>query len=304
MKTIRDFINLVEADEIDPNRVVRDTAPTDDYVIREGLKYKRLTPEQIAKVREILKKADVILKKYIDPETKQPFESVDFESMTESEQRQYLMQNLHLLSEADQMVVLRAVTNEDKVKVAGDIAKYGIEKMGIPAVKWLADKSAGGLGRVYNSGEKALAAIWDTVANRIGVPVATFAGKGAVTILLVLETGGYVLRNWQNPFHLTPAVVAGLTNEDREYMKALLAEYNEVLKLPEGYKDWDWPKDLGDEMIAVNARWDRFDEALEANKKAEDAANAAGQTPPPAKKEPGYIDKAKDALDKIQGIFK
>jgi hypothetical protein len=64
MKTIRDFINLVEADEIDPNRVVKDTAPTDGDVIREGNKYKRLTPEQIAKVREILKSGCDIKKVY------------------------------------------------------------------------------------------------------------------------------------------------------------------------------------------------------------------------------------------------
>jgi len=286
MKTIRDFMNLVEQD-IDPSTVVLDPAPAPapaagEVITKDGKKYATLSPEQIAKIREILKKADVVLKKYTDPETKKPFESVDVDSMTESEQHQYIMQNLHLLSEADQMVILRSITTENKVKMAGDIIKYGIDKTG-NAIKYGIEKIATPL----------VGGIWSGFAG----PVLKWVTLGAL--------GLGVIKNWKYIFNITPEAVNGLTKQDWEYMAALQNEYLAVCKLPPGIDDWAWPSDLGAEMLALNKRWDRFNEVLAGNKAAADSSQT---TSPPGKTEPGMLDQVgdyiKDTGDYIKGLTK
>ena len=70
------------------------------------------TADQLARLRAWMDRMDKILKKY-------NFESLDFDSLSESEQQQLIMQNLHLLSESDQMAVLRDLMSEGWKKTAG-----------------------------------------------------------------------------------------------------------------------------------------------------------------------------------------
>jgi hypothetical protein len=271
MKTIRDFMNLVEADEIDPSQVVVDPAPAPAPVgevkkTADGKKIVELSPATVSRLRAIFKRADEILKKYTDPKTEKPFEGVDVESMTESEQRQYLMQNLNLLSEADQMVVLRDIMSEDWRK---DALKYGIEKIGIPAVKG-----------VWNTGEKVVGGLWNTLANRIAAPLVKWGALGY----------GLYSVPWRDMFHLTPAVIKNLQIEDAREMATLQQEYANLLpKLPED-SVYGWPEDLAKEADALSLRWDRFNEV------ATDTVKAPANKPT----EPGYADKA---LDTVKGMF-
>jgi hypothetical protein len=70
------------------------------------------TPDQLNRLRAWMDRMDKVLKKF-------NFESVDFDSLSESEQQQLIMKNLHLLSESDQMAVLRDLMSEGWKKTAG-----------------------------------------------------------------------------------------------------------------------------------------------------------------------------------------
>jgi len=234
-----------------------------------GIKMVPLTAEEIKKFRDILKRMDAILVNYRD-KNKKPFESVDFESMTENEQRQYIMQNLHLLSEADQMVVLRSLMSEDRVKVAGDIAKYGIEKIGIPAVKWLA-----------GTGEKMIGGIF----NRLVVPALQLGTIGGLSV--------YTWNHWSEIFPPNPAIDRMLSPEDKKEFDRLgeEAETQVLVALPQGYK-YAYPEDLSNEIAAMQVRYKKLSDA------AEELARSSRSTTKP---EPGIIDRAGDY---IKGLTK
>ena len=304
MKTIRDFINLVEADEIDPSQVVKDKADggEQEYIVIDGVKKKVLPipPDKVARIREVFKRVDAILKKYPDPDNPgQTFESVDFESMTEGEQRQYIMQNLHLLSEADQMVVLRAITNES---TAGEIigglakgAKYGIEKGLIPAVKWVADKGEKAVGWAAKMGEKAVGGIWNSVVDRLGVPLALWASKAGLIIYVGGQLGLWVIENWRDIFQMNPKVMENLDPEDWKEMTRLYDEfYNQLVPEPPADSVWGWPPDLGKEADSIATRWSRFNVVGSRVKKDK---NPAG----PTEKEKSLGDLA---IDKLKGLLK
>jgi hypothetical protein len=279
MKTIRDFMNLIEADEIDPSKVTVDPEPApapapagEVKKTADGKKIIEFSPATVTRLRAIFKRADEVLKKYTDPKTEKPFESVDVESMTESEQRQYIMQNLHLLSEADQMVVLRDIMSEGLAK---DALKYGIEKIGIPAGKWALKTGEKAVGQLYNTGKDVVGAVWRDVA----APLARWGGLGY----------GLYSVPWRDMFHLTPAVIKNLQIEDAREMATLQREYENLLpKLPED-SVYGWPEDLAKEADALNKRWDRFNEV------------ATSTLTTPAKTDPGIVDKA---WDTVKGLVK
>lgn len=143
------------------------------------------TPEQLARLRDWMARMDKILKKY-------NFESVDFNSLSESEQQLLIMQNLHLLSESEQMAVLRDLMHENWVKTAGKWVWKDVIK---PVGQW-----AGGIVK----------------------DVATFAGKlGAVGV------GGYWL--YTSLFPPTKDISAQLPPEDEAELQRLEQEYNQIL---------------------------------------------------------------------------
>jgi len=290
MKTIRDFINLVEADEIDPSKVVVDQpapapAANPDMAARlqaavsneEGIKMVPLTPVEIKKFQDLFRRMDAILVKYT--KDKKPFESVDFESMTESEQRQYIMQNLHLLSEADQMAVLRSITNEGKAKIAGDIAKYGIENIGIPLVKG-----------IYNAGEKVAGKAWNAGSAVVGK---LFDRIVAPALQLGMVAGGsvYAWNHWSEIFPPSPALDRMITPEDRAELDRLGTEAEEgiLVKLPQGYS-YAYPKELTTQMGAMQVRYTKLIKA------AEEMARTPAT---PATSEPGIVDLATDKLKSL-----
>lgn len=295
MKTIRDFINLVEADEIDPSKVsVDQPAPAagTDMASRlqaavpneEGVKMVPLTAEEIRKFRDVLKRMDAILVNYLDKD-KKPFESVDFESMTEGEQRQYIMQNLHLLSETDQMVVLRSLMSEGWKK---DALKYGIEKIATPMVKGVWNAGKGIASRVYNSGEKAVG----TIFNRVVIPF--------IQLGMIGGTAVYTVNHWSEIFPPNPAIDRMLSPEDKEEFDRLgdEAEKGILAALPRGYS-YAYPEDLSNEIAAMQVRYKKLSDA------AEELARSSRRT---AKPEPGIIDQAGDYIkgagDYIKGLTK
>jgi hypothetical protein len=240
-----------------------------------------LTAEEVSKFKDIFKRLDKLLLKYT--KDKKAFESVDFESMTESEQRQYLMQNLNLLSEADQMVVLRAIMNEDKTKIAGDIIKYGIEKMGIPAVRKIWNTGEKAAGKVWNAGEKIIGGIWNAPA----VQLTTIGGVAV-----------FVWNHWNELFPPSGAIDQMVSPEDKQELYQLEKDYEAVLpRLPSGYA-YVQDDELKAEMGAFQIRWNKFEQAAE--QQARDLRSTA-------KPEPGILDKASgaasDAYDKVRGMF-
>ena len=227
-----------------------------------GKKVVVVSPEVANRLREIFKRADEILKKYTDPKTKKPFESMDFESMTESEQQQYLMQNLHQLSEADQMVVLRAIATEgigkDFAKAGVDAAKWGAEKIAIPLGKWALKTGEKAVGWTANKSANAVGKVWDSVL----APVVKYTAYGAVTIGMTGMVGIYVVNNYKDIFHLTPAVMKNLNMDDAREMASLQKELDSLLpKLPED-STYGYPEDVAKQIETMSIRWDRFNEVL------------------------------------------
>lgn len=274
MKTIRDFINLVEADEIDPSTVVLDPAPApapsqDSFSgpelakrvqIEDGKKVVRLTAQEEAKIRELFGRMDVILGRYQETED-QTFESVDFESMTESEQQQYIMQNLHLLSEADQMVILRSITTEGYK----DLAKFAWNRVIEPIAK------AG-----YND---VLKPIGQAVSNKVsrGVDAVSKAigyGTGALAISLggMWAYEGGLKKLYKAIFPDSPAVTQALSPEDLAECRRIEQEWGRVISDPTDYLSNNdiWLKysdDLNADINEYQTRWKKFSEAMAKRKR-------------------------------------
>ena len=304
MKTIRDFMNLVEQD-IDPSTVVLDPAPapatgTDmasrlqaavpydgDNPKLKNTKMVPLTAEEERKFQDLFKRMDAILLKYKDI-SKKPFESVDFESMTESEQRQYIMQNLHLLSEADQMVVLRSIMNEGPKT---DALKYGIEKIATPIVKGVYNAGEKVAGTIYNAGEKAAGKVWDAVV----APVLKFGSVGATAV----GGGAFLWNNWSELFPPNPAIDRLLSPEDKAewYRLGKEAQFGILQELPDGYS-YAYSANLTEQMNSLKDRWEKILAASEERRRSEAST---------AKSEPGMLDRAgdaaSDAYDKVKGMF-
>jgi hypothetical protein len=246
-----------------------------------------IPPATVARIWQIYKRSDAILKSYTDPKTGKPFESINFESMTESEQRQYIMQNLHQLSEADQMVVLRAITTEgigkDFFKAGADAVKWGAEKAVIPAVKYLANKGEQIVGWGAKTGEKIVSGVFNQMVVPIIVPLANRLGTAGGIIGI-----GYVLiKNWPGLFTITPDMVKNLKDEDLNELKSLYEEANELLAIPKGLPKtvtpdnyWAWPKDLAEYATDVNQRWQRFNEVAKASLDAEYTPAGADKSVP------------------------
>lgn len=239
----------------------------------DGQKIVELTAAEEAAIRKLLQRMDRILTNYTDPATGKHFESVDFDSMTESEQQQYIMQNLHLLSEADQMAVLRAITNEDKWKTAGDIAKYGIEKMGIPLVKWLANK-----------GEQAVG--W--TANKVVLPALKWTAIGIGGTLGLITAGGLVYLGarapWDKVFRAIfpddPAVDKALSSDDRIELQRIEQEFNNIIQEPYNWLGeqgilYKFSPSLSADIREYQDRWEKFSEAMKKR-----ATQPQGPRPP------------------------
>ena len=296
MKTIRDFMNLVEQD-IDPSTVVLDPAPAPApapgrisgpelekrvQTDANGKKVAPLNDQEEQLIRDLLQRMDVVLKHYRDKDGK-TFESVSFESMNESEQRQYIMQNLHLLSEADQMVVLRGIMNEGpKTDAAKAVGKWAL-----------------------NTGEKIVGAGYRDIA----LPVAKFAGKmigyGIMGTAVTLGGGlgtmyvfdGGLSRLYRSIVPASPEVDKELTPDDYKEMKKIEQDWVNLCSAPAEYLankgiEIGYSTELAGDMFEMKERWERFRKALVDKNKTPAA---------PAKTEPGYADKA---LDTVKGLFK
>jgi len=292
MKTIRDFINLVEQD-IDPSTVVLDPAPApatsqDSFSgpelakrvqIEDGKKVVRLTAQEEAKIRELFGRMNAIMSKYLETDD-QTFESVDFDSMTESEQQQYIMQNLHLLSEADQMVILRSITTEgykDLAKAAWNRVIEPLAKTGYTDV--LKPYVIDPIGKIVKYGT-------------IGV-----AGGLGISLGGMWAYEGGLKKLYKDIFPASPAVTQALSSEDQAESRRIEQEWARVLSDPTDYlsNNGIWLKysdDLNADIGEYQTRWKNFSEAMAKRKR----------TPAvPAKTEPGYGDKA---LDTVKGLFK
>jgi hypothetical protein len=240
----------------------------------KNVKMVPVTAEEVSKFKAIFQRLDKLLLNYT--KDKKAFESVGFESMTESEQRQYIMQNLHLLSEADQMVILRSIMNEGPKT---DALKYGIEKMGIPAVKWLANKGEQAVGGVWNAGKQLVSGIWKAPA----VQLTTIGGIAV-----------FAWNNWSDLFPPSAAIDQMVSPEDKQELYQLEKDYESVLpRLPNGYAYVNGDE-LEAEMGAFEIRWNKFEQA--AQQQARDSRSTA-------KPGPGMIDQAIGAYDKVKGMF-
>jgi len=279
---------------------------TGDEEKYQGRKMVELTEEEKKKLKDIFDKMDAILIKYLDI-NKKPFESVDFESMTESEQRQYIMQNLHLLSEADQMAVLRGLVNEESlgkaaaaaaaraiyndfvkpgIQNAGGMVKSGIENAGalVRDLTKSGIENAGGLGKEFARGAGRL----------LG-----YAAAGTVLVGLGASGAIYAWNNWDQMFPPNPAIDRLFEPEDRaEFTRLAQEAQNGVLApLDTTQYFYVYPQDLTEQIESLQARWKKITAASEERRRAEKAG--------PAK--PGIVDKASDvasdALDKVKGML-
>jgi hypothetical protein len=241
----------------------------------KNVKMVPLTAQEERKFQDLFKRMDAILLKYKDIK-KKPFESVDVDSMTESEQHQYIMQNLHLLSEADQMVILRSITTESKVKMAGDIIKYGIDKAG-NAIKYGIEKVATPI----------IGGIWSGVAR----PVLKFGAVGVTAV----GGGAFLWNNWDELFPSNPAIDRLLSPEDKAewYRLGDEAQFGILAELPDGYR-YAYSTDLTEKMNSLKVRWEKILAASEERRRSEAGTATPG---------PGMIDQAKDAYDKVNGMF-
>ena len=279
---------------------------TGDEEKYQGRKMVELTEEEKKKLKDIFDKMDAILIKYLDI-NKKPFESVDFESMTESEQRQCIMQNLHLLSEADQMVVLRGLVNEESlgkaaaaaaaraiyndfvkpgIQGAGGMVKSGIENTGalVRDLTKSGVEGAGGLGKEFARGAGRL----------LG-----YAAAGTVLVGLGASGAIYAWNNWDQMFPPNPAIDRLFEPEDKaEFTRLAQEAQNGVLApLDTTQYFYVYPQDLTEQIDSLQARWKKITAASEERRRAQKAG--------PAK--PGIVDKASDvasdALDKIKGML-
>ena len=242
----------------------------------DGEKIVELTAAEEAAIRKLLQRMDTLLTNYTDPATGKHFESIDFESMTESEQHQYIMQNLHLLSEADQMTVLRAITNEDKWKTAGDIAT----KYGIPAVK-----------KIWDTGEKMVG--W--TANKVALPLIQNIGQllkwtaiGTGGVLGLISAGGLVYLGarapWDKVFRAifpdAPAVDKALSSDDRLELQRIEQEFNNIIREPYNWLGeqgilYKFSPALSADIREYQDRWEKFSEAMKKR-----ATQPQGPRPP------------------------
>lgn len=273
MKTIRDFINLVEQD-IDPSTVVVDPRPApapatgpskSDLTSRvktvDGEKIVELTAAEEAAIRKVLQQMDTLLTNYSDPETGETFESVDFESMTESEQHQYIMQNLHLLSEADQMVILRSITTEGYK----DIAKFAFDRVVEPIAKNVALPFIQKIGKLLY-----------------------YSAIGTGGVLFLAGVGGaiYVFARapWDKVFRAIfpndPAVNKALSPEDRLEYQRLEQEFNRIVIDPYNFLAeqgvlYKFSPDLSSDIREYQDRWEKFSKAMKKR-----ATQPQGPRPP------------------------
>ena len=249
----------------------------------KNVKMVPLTAQEERKFKDIFNKMDAILLKYKDIK-KKPFESVDFESMTESEQRQYLMQHLHLLNEADQMVVLRAIMSEGwKMDAAKAVGKWGLNA-GEKAVGTIWNAGEKAVGWLANTGKQAVGGLWKS-------PV--------VQLPLIAGIARWAWNNWDELFPPNPAIDRMLSPEDNAEWYRLGDEAKAALPdLPDGYI-YAYSTDLTEQMNSLKVRWEKLKDAAEERRRAEKAG--------PTKSEPGIIDQASgaasDAYDKVRGMF-
>ena len=301
MKTIRDFMNLVEQD-IDPSTVVLDPRPAatpadvsgleNRMQVVNGQKIVILTDEEEANIRKLFERIDTILSHYPDKDGK-TFESVDFESMTESDQRQYIMQNLHLLSEADQMVVLRDLMNEQGIgKKAFDLAKaaYGEIKPGVTALyKDFVKPGIQGAGDLVKKGIEGLGGL-TADALRGGGGFAKWAAKWtAIGILAPIVLAGVAGFVWKAPwdrlfkaiFPPDQEVLTTLSPEDLQEYRSIENDWNNLLVVPAKYlRDkgiwYKFSDSLNADIAEYGARWDAFGKDMRKRASA----------PPPAPRPP------------------
>ena len=260
-----------------------------------GQKIVILTDEEEANIRKLFERIDTILSHYPDKDGK-TFESVDFESMTESEQRQYIMQNLHLLSEADQMVVLRDLVNEAPGGIgrsAIDLAKAGYNRVIEPGVKALykdfVKPGIQGTGDVIKKGIEGLGGL-TADALRGGGGLAKWTAKWtAIGILAPIVLAGVAGFVWKAPWDrlfkaIFPAdqeVLTTLSPEDLQEFRSIENDWNNLLVVPAKYlRDkgiwYKFSDSLNGDIKEYGDRWEAF------NKDMKKRASA----PPPAPRPP------------------
>jgi len=283
MKTIRDFINLVEQD-IDPSTVVLDPRPAatpadvsgleNRVQVINGRKVVVLTDQEEANIRKLFERIDTLLSHYPDKDGK-TFESVDFESTTESEQRQYIMQNLHLLSEADQMVVLRDLMNEESIGKAAARAAYNdIIKPGIQGGGQMVKKGIENLGDLAKKGIEGLGGLTADALRGSGATANTLAKWAALGILApVVVTGagaiGYFA--WHAPwdrlfkaiFPTDQEVLTQLSAQDQKEFESIENDWNNLISVPSKYLfdkniEYRFSAALNGDIARYAARWEAF----------------------------------------------
>jgi hypothetical protein len=240
----------------------------------DGEKIVELTAAEEAAIRKLLQRMDTLLTNYSDPATGETFESMDFESMTESEQRQYIMQNLHLLSEADQMVILRDIMSEGLGK---DMVKYGIEKIGIPAAKFAFDR------------------VIEPIAKNVGLPFIQNIGQmlkwtaiGTGGVLGLISAGGLVYLGarapWDKVFRAIfpddPAVSKAFSPEDRLEFRSIEQEFSKIIQEPYNFLAeqgvlYKFSPDLSSDIREYQDRWKKFSDAMKKR-----ATQPQGPLPP------------------------
>jgi len=256
-----------------------------------GSKVVVLTDQEEANIRKLFERIDTLLSHYPDKDGK-TFESVDFESMTESEQRQYIMQNLHLLSEADQMVVLRDLMNKQGIgKKAFDLAKatYGEIKPGVTALyKDFVKPGIQGAGNLVKKGIEGLGGLTADALRGGGVTANWLAKWGGAGILLPVVLGGAGALGavaWHAPwdrlfkaiFPPDQAVLTQLSADDQKEFESIENDWNNLLVIPAKYLfdkgiEYRFSAALNGEMARYNARWKAFVKDMKERKTA----------PPPA----------------------
>ena len=199
-----------------------------------------------AKLAPTLDGIDKLLKKY-------NFESQDFDSffdsLTESEQRQFILKNLHLLSESEQMAERRDMLNE-----------AGAWELGQKGLRWVAGKlyKAGG-GIVGPPVPAAGKTPWWKPGFKTG---AAAAGGAIYGYFKIKEIIGGLLDTIKDP---ETAKVITITPEDT----AAWIQFNKELEaaLPDQAAYNALPQETKDRLSMIAARAEAMDKAMRASRK-------------------------------------
>jgi hypothetical protein len=236
----------------------------------DGKKVVMVTAAEEAKIRELFGRMDALLKSHTDKDGNF-FESVDFDSMTQSEQHRFILQNLHLLSEADQMVVLRGLVNEagGMGRTAVDLAKAGFTNVIKPVAKF-----------AYND---VIKPVVSHGYSDIVLPLLRKVGYGLAGVVGTVMLAGTAVTVWKAPWNKlfqaifpdSPAIDQELSAEELAEYRSIEQEWSKLLTIPTDYlaNNDIWLKfsdSLNADMNEYATRWKKFTEAMAKRK----------QTPP------------------------